>query len=913
MAGTFSLYDRVAMEASAVVIRRYSTSFGLACRLLGAGVRQDVENIYALVRLADEIVDGVAASAHLPGAEIGRVLTALERETEQATSSGYSANLIVHAFAITARETGIGTELTEPFFESMRTDLSRTSHTDESFDRYVYGSAEVVGLMCLRAFLKEEDVPDAEHAILVDGACHLGAAFQKINFLRDLAADFGDLGRSYFPGIEVGSFGEAEKERILDGIDEDLAIACSTLPLLPPSSRKAVVLAQGLFAELTRRLRETPADVLCVTRIRVPNAVKIRIAAVVIGAGISGLAASALLAREGYSVTVLEKQESVGGRAGVWSRDGFRFDTGPSWYLMPEVFEHFFALLGTSVAEQFGLTRLDPGYRVFFEGEPAPVDIAADRDANIELFESLEPGSGTKLVGYLDSAAETYELAKQYFLYSTFDDLKPLLKSPVLSRSPRLVRLLTESLAGFAGRTVHDPRLQQILGYPAVFLGSSPYATPSMYHLMSHLDLEAGVLYPQGGFGRVIASIERIARDAGVDIRTGATATRIVLESDEQEKKAAEPRDVYDYETTEFDTNVIDRDELRRVLAGEEPSYRPVATAEPDEVPDAALGLIGGGAANRVGGVHFTDSEGRAHSLEADVVVSAADLRHTETTMLLPELQTYPESYWEKKTAGPGAVLVFLGVRGELPELAHHSLFFTKDWRDTFGKIFGKGRFGRKTSVSVPDPASIYVSRTSATDPTAAPAGHENLFLLVPVPADPGIGRGGDDGGGDPRVERIADAAIAQVAEWAGIPDLAARIVLRKTVGPADFASELNSWKGTALGPAHTLGQSAFFRTGNVSKKVDGLFYSGGSTIPGIGLPMCLISAELVIKRLRGDTSAGALPEPPARRAAVSAPVPPSVPVPPAAPEPPTAPEPSAAPEPPTAPVPPTAPDGPLG
>jgi phytoene synthase len=279
MTAKLSLYDRVAMEASAVVIRRYSTSFGLACRLLGPEVRQDVENIYALVRLADEIVDGVAASAHLAGGEIGRILTALERETGRATESGYSTNLIVHAFALTARATGIGDELTGPFFESMRTDLERSRHTPESFDRYVYGSAEVVGLMCLRAFLKGENVPPAEHAILIDGACHLGAAFQKINFLRDLAADFGELGRSYFPGIEVGSFGEAEKERILDDIDDDLAIACSTLRLLPPTSRRAVVLAQGLFAELTRRLRGTPADVLCVTRIRVPNAVKIRIAA----------------------------------------------------------------------------------------------------------------------------------------------------------------------------------------------------------------------------------------------------------------------------------------------------------------------------------------------------------------------------------------------------------------------------------------------------------------------------------------------------------------------------------------------------------------------------------------------------------------------------------------------------------
>jgi phytoene desaturase len=141
-----------------------------------------------------------------------------------------------------------------------------------------------------------------------------------------------------------------------------------------------------------------------------------------------------------------------------------------------------------------------------------------------------------------------------------------------------------------------------------------------------------------------------------------------------------------------------------------------------------------------------------------------------------------------------------------------------------------------------------------------APPGHENLFVLVPVPADVTIGAGGDDGAGDPAVEKAADAALDQVAAWAGIPDLHARVVVRRTVGPADFAREYNAWQGGALGLEHTLRQSAMFRPGNASAKVDNLLYAGASTVPGVGLPMCLISAELVLKRLRGDRSAGPLP-----------------------------------------------------
>ncbi|MGV8895063.1 MAG: phytoene/squalene synthase family protein [Rhodoglobus sp.] len=271
-----SLYDRVAEETSSVIIRRYSTSFALASRLLGPRVRQHVENIYALVRIADEIVDGAADDAGLDVTGAGRVLTELEHETERAMQEGFSANLVVHAFALTAREVSFGSELTTPFFESMRADLSEKVHDQASFERYVYGSAEVVGLMCLKAFLLGENV--ADHARLETGARALGAAFQKVNFLRDLSADFETLGRSYFPDVAVDSFDEVTKVRLLDDIDADLAVSAAVVPDLPRSSRRAVALAQSLFAELSVRLRATPASELVHTRVRVPNPVKARLA-----------------------------------------------------------------------------------------------------------------------------------------------------------------------------------------------------------------------------------------------------------------------------------------------------------------------------------------------------------------------------------------------------------------------------------------------------------------------------------------------------------------------------------------------------------------------------------------------------------------------------------------------------------
>ncbi|KQQ95522.1 phytoene dehydrogenase [Leifsonia sp. Leaf325] len=513
---------------------------------------------------------------------------------------------------------------------------------------------------------------------------------------------------------------------------------------------------------------------------------------IVIGGGIAGLATAALLARDGREVTLLEARSELGGRAGSWEKDGFTFDTGPSWYLMPEVFDHFFRLLGTSAEEQLDLTLLDPGYRVFFEGHAEPIDIRASREENIRTFERIEPGAGRALERYLESAKSTYDDAVERFLYTSFQSFRPFLDSAVLKRGGRLARLLLQPLDKFVAGYVKDTRLRQILGYPAVFLGSSPERTPAMYHLMSHMDLADGVLYPQGGFSHLIDVVARLAREQGVEIITQARVTSI----------------------------------------------------------DAVTSV---GAS--VSGVTYTDAAGRSITLAGDEVVSAADLHHTETELVDEAVRTYPERWWNRRMSGPGAVLVMLGVRGALPQLAHHTLFFTSDWRTNFDRIFG-------SKPRIPDPASFYTCMPSATDAGVAPAGDSNLFLLIPVPADVGIGRGGIDSDGDLQVEQVADAAIARLAEWAGISDLAERIVVRRTVGPGDFAVDLNSWMGGALGPAHTLRQSAFLRGRNSSRQLDGLFYAGGSTIPGIGLPMCLISAEIAFKRMNGDTTATPLPEP---------------------------------------------------
>jgi phytoene/squalene synthetase len=275
---TLSTYNAAALASATTVIGHYSTSFGLAARLLAPGVREDVRTIYALVRIADEIVDGAAAEAGIDLAGQRELLDDLEVETERAMARGFSTNLVVHAFALTARRVGIEPALTRPFFASMRRDLDPAPFTAASVAEYIYGSAEVVGLMCLQSFLQDSPRSPAEQAELVHGARSLGAAFQKVNFLRDLAADRDALGRNYFPGIDLARLTDPQKHLLLDDMDADLEAAERVLPLLPTGSRRAVTAAHHLFARLSARLRETPAHELMSTRVRVPDPEKLMIA-----------------------------------------------------------------------------------------------------------------------------------------------------------------------------------------------------------------------------------------------------------------------------------------------------------------------------------------------------------------------------------------------------------------------------------------------------------------------------------------------------------------------------------------------------------------------------------------------------------------------------------------------------------
>lgn len=264
------LYTRTAGQMSQVLTNNYSTSFGLATRLFGAEIRPHIYNVYGLVRLADEIVDTYT------GSDAGQLLDDLQAETHAAIPRGYSTNTVVHAFAVTAKKFGIDASLIDPFFESMRIDLHPKNYKSEDYERYIYGSAQVVGLMCLKVFCQGDA---AQYEKLEPGAKALGGAFQKVNFLRDIADDHERLGRYYFPVGSFKDFDEETKMYIVLDIDRDFALAHAAIVRLPVTARPAVMAAYKYYLRLHNKLRQTPADVIKKQRIRVSNPHKLAVLA----------------------------------------------------------------------------------------------------------------------------------------------------------------------------------------------------------------------------------------------------------------------------------------------------------------------------------------------------------------------------------------------------------------------------------------------------------------------------------------------------------------------------------------------------------------------------------------------------------------------------------------------------------
>lgn len=496
---------------------------------------------------------------------------------------------------------------------------------------------------------------------------------------------------------------------------------------------------------------------------------------IVIGGGIGGLAFANLAAKRGHSVTVIEKNERLGGVANWFEAPTelgtFRFDMGPSWYLMPDVFQNYFELLDERVEDHLDLVRLDPSYRIFLQGRERSMDFYSDINRDSPTFESLEPGSTEVLRDYLAKSKKQYEIAIRGFMYKNNDTVFDFLNKQVAVEGRELE--VFSKMSDYVTKHFKTDEVQKVMQYTLVFLGSSPYNTPALYNIMSHIDFNMGVFYPMGGIHEIPKALIRIGEKLGVEYLTRTSISSI------QTKRG--------------------------------PSVKAVTL----------------------------DS---GETLEADIIVSNAGIAHTESLLPLP-YRDHSQRYWDKRTLAPSALIMYLGLDEKIPSLTHHNLLFSTDWKKNFAEIFDSPQW--------PSDPSLYICAPSKTDPNAAPEGCENLFILVPIAARTTYTR--------EELELQADRMLEIIEKQMNCPGLRDKIVYKKLFSVKDFAAKYNKQGGTALGLAHTMTQTAILRPNNRSKKVGNLFYVGGDTNPGIGMPIQLISAELAFKRIIGDRSAGHL------------------------------------------------------
>lgn len=483
---------------------------------------------------------------------------------------------------------------------------------------------------------------------------------------------------------------------------------------------------------------------------------------IIIGAGFGGLALAALLSKKGFEVHIYEKNDQIGGRARLIKDQGYTFDMGPSWYMMPEIFEDFFNVLGENIHDYLHLSRLSPSYRVFLKSEGRHYDFYSDRKKNAELFESIEPGSSKKLAEYLDESKRQYEIAKKEFMYKNYDSIFDFFNKRTMQEGRKLE--IFNNMEKIINRTFKSEILRKVMQFQMVLLGTAPKDAPGIYRLMNHVDFDLGVWYPDKGIYELPKAIGAVAEKYGTRIHLNSPVKKIIVSN----KKTT--------------------------------------------------------------GIELESGE----IIDADIVVSNADLHHTEHTLLGEENSERKESYWKKKKMAPSAFIMYLGVGKKFDSIGHHSLLFSEHWDAHFKEIFDSPEF--------PSDPSLYVCAPSKSDTTVAPEGKENIFVLVPIAS--GLEYTPE------KLEEWSTLVLDLMEKHMGMAGLKEHIEYKKMYCVKDFEKDYNSYKGSALGLAHTLSQSAFWRPNNVSKKVKDLYFVGANTNPGIGMPICVISAETVYKRI---------------------------------------------------------------
>ncbi len=482
---------------------------------------------------------------------------------------------------------------------------------------------------------------------------------------------------------------------------------------------------------------------------------------VVIGSGFAGLsAATHLAARANCSVTLLEKNDSPGGRARKFEAKGFTFDMGPSWYWMPDVFERYFAHFGKKPSDYYDLIRLDPSYSVIF-GENDTLDLPADLAQFKAMIEEIEPGAGIQLDRFLAQAKYKYEVGIQ-------DLVQRPSRSFLEFASPQLlldvIRMdVFQSMSRHVRKFFSHEKIIRLMEFPVLFLGATAENIPALYSLMNYADIALGTWYPKKGMHEIIRAMVSLAEEKGVKIRYSAAVEEIEINDGEAKQ------------------------------------------------------------------IRLTSAE----IIPCDVVVAGADYHHVDRHLINPNYSNYSEGYWDKRVMAPSSLLFYLGVDTKLKNLHHHNLFFDEPLGPHADAIYKNPRW--------PEKPLFYVCVPSITDPTVAPDGMENLFLLIPLAPDL------EDS--EMLREKYYDIIMTRLEKLTG-QEIRSHVIFKRSYAHTDFKKDYHAFKGNAYGLANTLRQTALLKPSLKNKKVKNLFYTGQLTVPGPGVPPSLISGEVVAREV---------------------------------------------------------------
>lgn len=473
----------------------------------------------------------------------------------------------------------------------------------------------------------------------------------------------------------------------------------------------------------------------------------------VVGAGVGGLATAARLAHRGYAVEVFEKLSRCGGRNNIIEDQGFLFDTGPSFVLMPDFFEELFAFCRKKLTDYLDFMPLDEHYKIFYP-DGTSVTVYRDSKKTKEELEKIEPGSSHGFDRFIAETARIYNIVRP--LMNTCYTKKALLNPQYWLLIKKL--RAWESYWNFAKRFFSSDKLCYAFTFESMFIGVSPFVAPAFYSVITYADHVQKIFHPRGGMYQIPLALENLCRTFGV--------------------------------TFHFDSPV------KKI--GQHNGSLKLSADEPDR--------------------YF------------DTVVINADYPYAQRVLLSRKIPRYSYSC--------STYLMYLGLKTKVPGLSHHNLLFAEDLKKNLQQIF--------TDKMIPDDPSLYIHVPTVTDPSLAPPGVDLVYILVPVPNLEQARENFSD-----HEQEFRNIVFAKIHRMTGIR-LEELIAVEHRFYPQDFVTRYNLQHGATFGLAHNLMQSAFFRPPNRDAFINGLYYVGGSTQPGGGLPVVLSSSRIVADLVSG-------------------------------------------------------------